>query len=290
MNDELNRIIKTVHLEAKRGSVIEGKHAIDWKHIKEKCLRIAEGLLVQTNQDRVPISLEYICALRKIRIIQYTPCTTRGIGSFDFQGEIIPDNEGFIVNLNYRHSDTRKRATLAHEIGHSLFYDISKSPPRKVYGINDPTEEWICWDFARSLLMPRLSILEFLSQYKETPKAQLIYDTARKYEVSVDILLRRIRRDFGFWKDSTMFIGTFINGSFIVNEIHKGSDKSVTIKGKNSLLNNKELKTFLMFLYFTQNNNFFENEISVNGKFYSIELLKYNNDPVSIMGIIKEAR
>lgn len=293
MNDAVNRIIKSVHLEAKRGSVIEGKRVIDWKRIKENCLKIAEELLIQTHQDKVPISLERICDLRKIRVsqCQYTITAAKGIIGFDFQGEIIPACEGFIVNLNSRHSDTRKRATLAHEIGHSLFYDISTLPPRRVYRANDTAEEWICWDFARSLLLPKLSVLEILSQYKGTPKPQVIYETAKQFEVSVDILLRRIRWDLGLWGDSTMFVGNFINGEFVVKDIHKGqSDKNITVKGKNGLINNNELKTFIMFLSINQKIYYLENKISTDRNSFWVELLRFNNDPISILGIIKKSR
>jgi Zn-dependent peptidase ImmA (M78 family) len=284
MNDGINSAIKNIHLEAKRGSFVEGKLVIKWKNIKEECLKIAERLLIETNQNESPISLEPVCELRRIRVFQSTS------PHFDFQGEIIPDNEGFMVNLNSDHSDTRKRATLAHEIGHSLFYDISKLPPKRVYRNIDSKEEWICWDFARSLLLPRWSILNFLSHNKETPKPQIIYETTKKYNVSVDLLLKRIRWDFDCWTDSTFFVGSFKNGRFIVNKdnIHKGlSDDHITIMGEDGLLNKSDLKTLILFLSINHNINYIEKKINVNNNSFWVELLRYNNNPSNILGIIK---
>lgn len=286
MNDEINRIIKSIHLETKRGSVIQGKLVIDWKVIKENCLRIADEFLIQTHQNKIPISLESVCESRKIRVNQISLNST----NHDFQGEIIPCDQGFIVNLNSKHSDARKRATLAHEIGHSLFYDTSKSPPKKVYSYNDSEEEWICWDFARSLLLPRFFMTEFLSNNRETPKPQIISDGANDFKVSVDMLLKRIRWDFKCWNDVTIFVGSSKNERFIVtrDNIYKGVfDKNITIIGKDGIINRNPLKTFISFLSRDPNIKFFENKISES---YTAELFRLNSNPFTIIGIIRQIR
>jgi Zn-dependent peptidase ImmA (M78 family) len=291
MSDRINRILKSIHLEAKRGSFIEGELAINWSHIKENCLKIAEELLIQTHQNKIPILLDQIAELRKIHEIQYYDTAAKYNPRFDLQGEIIPDDKGFIVYLNPDHSVARKRATLAHEIGHTLFYDTSKSPPRKVYANNDSKEEWMCWDFARSLLVPEWSISGFINQYKETPDLRSICETAKKFDVSIEILLKRIRWDFNSWGNSTMFVGSFKNREFVVNTIHKGhSDNKFTIKGKYSLLNNNKIRTFINFLYIQRKVYSIEKKVFINNNHFQINLLRFNNNPTSILGNIKKLR
>lgn len=290
MSEDANRAIRKIQMEARKGSVIEGKIAINWKYIKENCLKIAEEFLSETHQSGIPISLKQICELRRIRLIKSTLPAANVMKQFDFQGEIIPNSDGFVVNLNSNHSVIRNRATLAHEIGHSLFYDTSKSPPKKVYKNNDSEEEWVCWDFARSLLIPRLHVEELLSQYKETPKPQLISEIANNFKVSIDILLKRIRWDFNSWKDSTLFVGSFKGGKFTVNKdnIHKGrSDNNITIVGKNGLIYNNPLKTYISFLSISPDTNFLDNKINDSLR---VELLRFNKNPISILGIIRSSR
>lgn len=288
MSDRIYRIIKKIHLEAKRGSFIEGKFTIDWKYIKEKCLKISEEFLIQTHQNKIPIHLDKIAELRKIHEIQYLDTATN-YSNFDFQGEIVPDDKGFTVRLNSNHSHVRNRATLAHEIGHTLFYDTSKSPPRKIYTSNDSKEEWMCWDFARFLLIPEWSISEI--KYEEKPDLKLICKTANALEVSAEIFLRRVRWDFNLWEDFTIFVGNFVNGKFIVSTVHKGkSHNKITIKGKYSLLNDNKIDTFIYFLFIQNQVKFINDKIFINGCHFQINLLRFKNNPISILGSIKILR
>lgn len=288
MSARIDIIINNIHLEAKQGSLIKDKFSINWKYIKKNCLKISEELLIQTHQNKIPIHLDKIAELRKIHEIQYLD-TAANHSNFDFQGEIVPDDKGFTVRLNSNHSHVRNRATLAHEIGHTLFYDTSKLPPRKIYTSNDSKEEWMCWDFARFLLMPEWSISEI--KYEEKPDLKLICKTANALEVSVEILLKRIRWDFKLWEDFTIFVGNFVNGKFIVSTVHKGnSHNKITIKGKYSLLNDSKIDTFIYFLFIQNQVKFINKKILINGNHFQINLLRFKNNPTSILGSIKNLR
>lgn len=288
MSAKIDNTIENIHLEAKQGSLIKGKFTINWKYIKEKCLQITDELIIQTHQNKVPISLDKIAEIRKIHDIQYLDTATNH-SNFDFQGEIVPDDKGFTVRLNSNHSDVRNRATLAHEIGHTLFYDTSKSPPRKIYTSDDSKEEWICWDFASFLLIPEWSILEI--KYEEKPDLKLICKTANALEVSVELFLRRIRWDFNLWEDFTIFVGNFVNGKFIVSNVHKGnSHNKITIKGKYSLLDDSKIDTFIYFLFIQNQVKFINKKIFINRNYFQINLLRFKNNPISILGSIKILR
>jgi Zn-dependent peptidase ImmA (M78 family) len=72
------------------------------------------------------------------------------------QGILIPVTQGFLIKVDARLPKVRKRAVIAHEIAHTFFYDLSKSPPRKIPSLTASAkqeEQW-CDDFAGEILMP----------------------------------------------------------------------------------------------------------------------------------------
>jgi hypothetical protein len=87
----------------------------------------------------------------------------------------------YVVYLNKRHTESRKRFTLAHEIGHTFFFDLNinsdeelnfdekKSRPMRV----DPEEEALCNTAAREILMPRKQFEIMVNRYGFGAKAVL---------------------------------------------------------------------------------------------------------------------
>jgi hypothetical protein len=288
---DLEYLIQSLHFELKRGKANTNKYEIDWNTVKLICLKIADVFLKKTDQFRYPTSvdniepiiLDEICSLQNIEIENYSN------GNYDtgrLQGEIFPTTTGFIVKLNPTQSSTRIFATLAHEVGHSLFYDTSNYPPKRVYFHLSSEEEWICWDFARSILLPT-SIMNFiLEKYPKTPSATEIVLLSKKLGVSVNFFLKRVRWDLKAWDDSSLIIGYLTADDLVIEDIHKSiHDKNLTVKGKNGILQNELQETLLNFI--KNHDSLLEKKIYVKNNLYQLEFCNLNLISDRFVGILK---
>lgn len=88
----------------------------------------------------------------------------------------------WVIGVNLRHSETRQRFTIAHELGHFL----AKHPPMICLDGVDWAQERFANRFASSLLMPVRIVRPILS------KGGTAEDIARTCLVSVEAATRRI--------------------------------------------------------------------------------------------------
>lgn len=161
----------------------------------------------------------------------------REIHSFDWRdtlppsllAQLRPDDRGFALllrppgrtaahrpvlsNRQYRERDPRIRLTVAHELGHTYFYDMKRRPPRPLLGgfgmtaednESEQKEEWWCFDFARELLYPskwarRVTTPTRFPTLTEASRLRKVFG------VSWDIVFRRQIQDLGLWKDCAAF-------------------------------------------------------------------------------------
>ena len=117
-----------------------------------------------------------------------------------FEGGVfeLPDGER-IIKLNAASPATRKRFTLAHEIGHLL---LGKPGLRSSCG-RDAALERKCDAIASELLMPTDEAIPFIrSLGKPTPEK--LRTIASRFDVSLQAAAFRVHRDFDLWK---CFIG-----------------------------------------------------------------------------------
>ena len=116
------------------------------------------------------------------------------------EGLLIPFKGGYRVRLRKSATESRKRFSLAHEMGHALFYKDDGDGPRHQVSIlsvvERKAEERICNSFAGALLMPWPQLREeFLGLPSGNPSQILTrLDTvAKRFRVSVPALLQRLR-------------------------------------------------------------------------------------------------
>jgi hypothetical protein len=81
----------------------------------------------------------------------------------------------------------RLRFRVAHEIGHSFFYDRSQGRPRRLALNSDDQERW-CDRFASALLLPPEVVL------RAAPVPQAIIALHRRYDVSMHVAARAVGR------------------------------------------------------------------------------------------------
>lgn len=105
-------------------------------------------------------------------------------GQFSIVVDPIPKTETSLSVDIIRH---RNRFRIAHEIGHSFFYDRSTSPPRRLTRPSAEEEEF-CDEFASALLIPR-SVAK-----QRTADPASIFELQKLYDVSVEVAARSLAR------------------------------------------------------------------------------------------------
>jgi hypothetical protein len=121
------------------------KQGDSWK----QAVREASCLLLEDYLKRckiVPVELHRLAATLNAEVVRLN----------DFEGEamLIPKHAGFRVIVNASLNRGRYRASVAHELAHTLFYsNPGESLPRR---LQEPSrrEEFFCFDVARHMLAP----------------------------------------------------------------------------------------------------------------------------------------
>jgi hypothetical protein len=157
-----------------------------------------------------PISSDFLKAFGKLRgIVEYkfkAPLACEGLIT------ALP-NGGFSVSVARSERTSRARYTLAHEIGHTFFYDLSHAPPRRLTPYNrgraateevrkaTRQEEQFCDAFAAEFLFPSEAAeceLESCASIGDTSELlRLIEKVGKRWGVSVEVALRRLNEVYG---------------------------------------------------------------------------------------------
>lgn len=172
----------------------------------------ARNLLQQTRQFFPPIQLQHILKVRRISpIIKYDSNITN-------RAKLFTNDFGFEIHikefLKYPINKEQWRFTIAHEVGHTFFYDLKKTPPSRPPSMPfaDSVEENLCNTFAYELLMPEENIVEEIKKYKKDKfiSSQLLlfrnlFRMQRLFGVSIYDLCLRIVRSLGLWNSLFFF-------------------------------------------------------------------------------------
>jgi Zn-dependent peptidase ImmA (M78 family) len=172
-----------------------------WQAVKQGILRAATYLREEAGQISAPIMLEKI---EKLRCIQKKVV----YDSEDASGAILePVSGGFIIRLGKGQTNIRRRFGIAHEIGHTFFYNLEHNPPTKVLPkelsrlLGEKKEEDICNAFARELLMPKELVKDYIGNLKDR-NLSMIINLAAKYVVSPEVAARRLLLDLSEFQTS----------------------------------------------------------------------------------------
>lgn len=145
----------------------------------EKCLTLDEL------KNTYPVPLQEIC--KKLGIhLSYIPA------SDDLSGRIYLNNTIYCIEANLRHSESRRRFTIAHELGHYCLHkgflnSVGTILERSTRSIVIRDKEIEADEFAAELLMPQT---EFTKQYKINSDVNFL---AEYFAVSIQATYMRIR-------------------------------------------------------------------------------------------------
>jgi hypothetical protein len=165
-----------------------------WKGVRSAILDATTFLRLETNQLTAPIRLGKIAKLRHICNTTFFSdrCAPEAI--------LVPVPEGFVIRLPSGLLEARYRFSIAHEIGHTFFYDLTMSPPVRLIewkpsGMLSQKEEDICKAFARDLLLPSGLVDAELEVISSLSKLDLLLHLARRFIVSAECAVIRLLWD-----------------------------------------------------------------------------------------------
>ncbi len=138
----------------------------------------------------------------------------------DVSGLLLPVEGGFRLIVNKSDDPQKRRFTIAHEIGHSYFYDLSEEKPQIKHIRNNSTkqfeEEWAN-RIASYILVPKpLIVRDVRNKYKSPTIANLA--ALRKkdnYYVSYDVMSNRLTNSLNLW-DCIIFKSNVITGNKVI--------------------------------------------------------------------------
>ncbi|GAG54967.1 unnamed protein product [marine sediment metagenome] len=174
-----------------------------WQAVKQAVLKAASYLREEAGQTSAPIALKEIEKLRRIRkkVVYDSEAASGAI--------LEPVSGGFILRLGKHQTAVRRRFGIAHEIGHTFFYNLEHDPPTKMLPrelsrlLGEKKEEDICNAFARELLMPKELVQRDIANSKDR-NLQMIIDLAAKYVVSPEVAARRLLLDLSEFQTSVV--------------------------------------------------------------------------------------
>jgi IrrE N-terminal-like domain len=206
-----------------------------WPSRRRRAVQLAERL-VTTTASSLPVDLNRIAGHCAVRRIEFMPLLT--------DGGLAVLNDGFVIyvrcdagqsaDLTARFADDgtgstlpekilrRARFTIAHEIAHTLFYDIHSAPPRLKTRVDDTTNlEIACNQIAGLLVMPEALIQQALAKCEFIRPEQLrkLADVAM---VSTETVVRRFRHLRRFIHPEAILVSTYKkDNDWVINAISR---------------------------------------------------------------------
>lgn len=172
------------------------------------------------------------------------------IRDFDVKGSdgcLIPTDDGFSLLVKKGLEDIRRRGVIAHELGHTFLFDISKSPPIAYYTPSVKAEwknvEGPAYEIGRQILLPE----QWLKEYKKEPSILALYRLENTFKASKYILARRLVQDLHLW-DVCIFFANYSTATDDVQllKFARGKFKGQSFKGFSIQKKYHDLKPILM--------------------------------------------
>lgn len=250
------------------------------KEAKSRVNKYIHKQLEDIGQTSPPFNPESLFGIRKIISKTEQPL------SDNFSGFLRPIKGGFSMKINSKQPSKRKRFTIAHEIGHTFFYDLEPEIPVKPF-IKSNSHYWVEEDYVNSIaseiLLPKPYLNESFNKNCYPPTLKSIITISNLYQVSHEVVSKQVIRNLRLW-DCLYFQCEKNNGGTIQPKLstivkgHSFQNRSWTIPKRLTELQQDSKTQLLTLLYkrflpmFQANsNNIIENEFKFKDNLYKIE-------------------
>ena len=121
-------------------------------------------------------------------------------------GLLTPTQNGFIIHLRSNLERKKKRTVVAHELGHTFFYNMSLEPPVQFISdqhsvLDNWAVEGAAFEIGRQILIPS----DWLDSVKRRESLEIFFSLIEKFDVTRDILARRLFHNLDLWEGVLFF-------------------------------------------------------------------------------------
>lgn len=176
---------------------------------------IVNQLLDVSEQNKPPLKIDDARIFKERRIKK--PISYK-VNLYE-KGRLVVTPDGFILEINpfKKASEQWYKVNLAHEIAHTFFYNINVKPPQKLisFKVGDQEIEWLCFQIAKSLLVPRSWLLNEINKMplpgSERFSLLFLDKLAKSFAVPWQIIAQRLIEDLGLWNCIILLFYSEIN-------------------------------------------------------------------------------
>lgn len=191
--------------------------------IKKRIFCEIRKLISISGQTKPPFAPEKIAHYRKINSVV-------GDETLRHREAILTQkDDGFIIKFNPTKPRVRVRFSLAHEIGHTYFFDLNTNPPQKFYSVMSSrywVEEGYACEIAREILAPEPYVSAITTQICKYPSIHALIRLQKVFDVSYDVLIKRLLYDSHLWNAN--FWGNNLWNAIIMTANVSATDDDVT--------------------------------------------------------------
>lgn len=199
-------------------------------------------------------------------------------------GYLDATDNGFVIVLSkeLKKNPLRLRTVIAHEIGHTFFYDVNSTPVKPICPIEESqsclwkTHEGLAYEIGRNILVPRQILKKYLHF---TPSVRELLELKSMFRVTFPILARQLVQE-NFW-DAYIFRTNFDKNT----SEYKPPKRNWRFKSKNTFKNfnlNSHWKTIQEKLNLLESASF---QVKLGRKNYLLEI-KFSADSNWIIGLL----
>lgn len=151
-------------------------------------------------------------------------------------GNLVLHDDHFVININKKLSELKKRTVLAHELGHTFLHDTQSRPIKEIYHRERSldllssnvynADEGFVYEIGRFLLIPKKSIQHYIPK---KPSLDAFLHSCSVFRTTKDIMAKRLfwdvidfDRDEKFWDSALLIFYPFDEGQNNLSEIPKG--------------------------------------------------------------------
>lgn len=166
---------------------------------EEAIRQLADALLGNAGVAEPPVNVELLASMRGVRRVEIVDMAEAG--------RLVPEGAGYTVHVNERHIETRRRFTVAHEVGHTFFNEAGRTSRRVIdstVGAFQPgkEEEYLC-DTAAARILLHPGWLDPLARARE-PSLDGLIEVADACQASLEATAIQLAQ-LGLWRCSFVF-------------------------------------------------------------------------------------
>jgi uncharacterized protein DUF955 len=190
---------------------------VDENFVLEKAQSLLSQFAKAKGSLGPPVELRDLARFCSVLSIEHRPMVPEGVLS------TVPGGFKVYLQSNFTHKagmERRTRFTLAHELAHTFFYNTAGQIPQIIKGSPKGRKlEYLCHVAANEMLVPSSLLKREVEARGEVASADSIIDLATLFEVSTEVMMRKLQK-----------LGLFADDRFAAILVHVENGSKSLIK------------------------------------------------------------